>query len=98
MKKLKEAGEQLAILQEKLAVQRIAVVEKTTACEALLQEITVATQRAEEKKAMAEEKGKEIAEQSKVIEVEKVSHPNVVLRRLYIAGKSLFMVFILVIW
>lgn len=72
MKKLVEASEQLAILNEKLAVQRIAVVEKTAGCEALLQEIAVATKRAEEKKAMAEEKGKEIADQSKVIEVEKV--------------------------
>jgi hypothetical protein len=73
MKKLVEASEQLAVLNEKLAVQRIAVVEKTAACEALLEEIAAGTQRAEEKKAMAVEKGKEIAEQSKDIETEKVS-------------------------
>ena len=72
MKKLVEASEQLAVLNEKLAVQRIAVVEKTAACEVLLKEIAGATQRAEEKKAMAVEKGKEIAEQSKDIETEKV--------------------------
>jgi dynein heavy chain, axonemal len=72
MKKLVEASEQLAVLNDKLAVQRIAVVEKTAACEALLSEISAGTQRAEEKKNMALEKGKEIAEQSKDIETEKV--------------------------
>ena len=73
MKKLVEASEQLGILNKKLAIQRVAVTEKTTACEALLKDISAATQKAEEKKTMAVEKGREIAEQSKIIEVEKAS-------------------------
>jgi len=73
MQKLLEASEQLLLLNDKLAMQRIAVTEKTSACETLLQEILAATSQAEEKKAMAEEKGKEIEEQSKMIEIEKVS-------------------------
>lgn len=62
----------LAVLNEKLAVQKVAVTEKTTACEALLEEIAVGTKQASEKKSFAEAKGQEIAEQSKIIEVEKV--------------------------
>ena len=70
--KIAEASEQLAILNEKLAVQKVAVTEKTAACEKLLEEISVGTKQATEKKKLAEAKGKDIAEQSKVIEVEKV--------------------------
>ena len=62
----------LAVLNEKLAVQKVAVTEKTKACEELLEEIASGTKTATEKKAFAEAKGEEIAEQSKVIEVEKV--------------------------
>ena len=54
----------------------MAVTEKTAACEKLLEEIASGTKRATEKKKLAEAKGKEIAEQSKVIEVEKVSIEN----------------------
>ena len=72
LQKIAEASEQLAILNERLAVQKVAVTEKTAACEALLKEIASGTKRATEKKKLAEAKGKEIAEQSKVIEVEKV--------------------------
>ena len=71
--KIAEASEQLAILNEKLAVQKVAVTEKTAACEKLLEEISAGTKQATEKKKLAEAKGKDIAEQSKVIEVEKVS-------------------------
>lgn len=70
--KIAEASEQLAILNEKLAVQKVAVTEKTAACEKLLEEIASGTTQATEKKKLAEAKGKDIAEQSKVIEVEKV--------------------------
>ncbi|KAI7812536.1 putative dynein heavy chain 10 [Triplophysa rosa] len=69
--KLKEASEQLAELNIKLADQKVVLAEKTSACEILLQEICSNTAVAEEKKALAEEKAKEIEEQNKVIVVEK---------------------------
>ena len=72
MQKLADASEQLTVLNEKLAIQRVAVKEKTEACEILLEEISAATQKAEEKKSQAVVKGKEIAEQSNIIESEKV--------------------------
>lgn len=72
LQKIAEASEQLAILNEKLAVQKVAVTEKTAACEELLKVIASGTKRATEKKKLAEAKGKEIAESSKIIEVEKV--------------------------
>ncbi|XP_060580911.1 dynein axonemal heavy chain 10-like isoform X1 [Ruditapes philippinarum] len=71
LQKIAEASEQLAILNEKLAVQKVAVTEKTAACEELLKVIASGTKRATEKKKLAEAKGKEIAESSKIIEVEK---------------------------
>jgi len=74
--KLFEASDQLAVLNEKLASQRVAVVEKTAACEALLNEIASATQRTEDKKSLAEEKGKDAEDQSKAIELEKVQQLN----------------------
>lgn len=52
-------------------MQKIAVTEKTEACETLLVEIQRATEQANEKKEMAQGKQKEIAEQNKVIVVEK---------------------------
>jgi len=70
--KLLEAGKQLGVLNEKLASQRVAVVEKTTACEALLSEIATATQRTEDKKTLAIDKGRDAEDQSKAIEQEKV--------------------------
>ena len=51
----------------------MAVTEKTAACEELLKVIASGTKRATEKKKLAEAKGKEIAESSKIIEVEKVN-------------------------
>ncbi|KAL7391500.1 hypothetical protein ABVT39_010104 [Epinephelus coioides] len=69
--KLKEASEQLAELNVKLAEQKVVLAEKSTACEALLKEITTNTTVAEEKKTLAEDKAKEIEEQNKVISVEK---------------------------
>lgn len=74
MTKIAEASEQLAVLNEKLAVQKVAVTEKTAACELLLVEISAATTQATEKKSMAEAKGKEIAEQSIIIGHEKVKN------------------------
>lgn len=72
LQKIADASEMLAVLNEKLAVQKVAVTEKTAACEVLLDEIARGTKAATEKKAFAEAKGEEIAEQSKIIEVEKV--------------------------
>jgi dynein heavy chain len=72
LQKLAEASEQLNELNKKLAVQKIAVTEKTEACESLLADITSGTEQATDKKQMAEAKGQEIEEQSKIISVEKV--------------------------
>ncbi|CAH2295752.1 dynein heavy chain 10, axonemal [Pelobates cultripes] len=69
--KLKEATVQLAELNEKLAEQKKVLAEKSTACEALLQEISDNTKVAEEKRELAEEKAAEIEEQNKNIVVEK---------------------------
>ncbi|XP_053327864.1 dynein axonemal heavy chain 10 [Spea bombifrons] len=69
--KLKEATVQLAELNVKLAEQKVVLAEKSSACEALLEEISVNTAIAEEKRKLAEEKAAEIEEQNKVIAVEK---------------------------
>ncbi|XP_070572584.1 dynein axonemal heavy chain 10-like isoform X2 [Ptychodera flava] len=71
MTKLEEASIQLNELNEKLAVQKVAVTEKTEACEKLLEEISSGTAQATDKKQIAVAKGIEIEEQSKVIAVEK---------------------------
>ncbi|XP_035829687.1 dynein heavy chain 10, axonemal isoform X2 [Aplysia californica] len=71
LSKIADASAMLAVLNEKLAVQKVAVTEKSAACEALLEEISTGTKQASEKKKFAEAKGEEIAEQSKIIEVEK---------------------------
>ena len=70
--KLAEASEQLEELNAKLVIQKVAVSEKTEACEALLAEIAAGTAQAQDKKQMAQRKGKEIGVQSKIIAVEKV--------------------------
>lgn len=62
----------LAVLNEKLAVQKVAVTEKTEACEILLEEIASGTAQATEKKQLAITKQKDIEVQSKIISVEKV--------------------------
>ena len=72
MQKLEEASVQLNELNEKLAVQKVAVTEKTAACEEMLAEISSGTEQAEKKKSFALAKGTEIEEQSKIIAVEKV--------------------------
>ncbi|XP_048858906.1 dynein axonemal heavy chain 10 [Brienomyrus brachyistius] len=69
--KLKEASIQLAQLNTKLAEQKVVLAEKSSACEVLLQEISINTAVAEEKKKLAEDKAREIEEQNKVIAVEK---------------------------
>ncbi|KAK1328247.1 hypothetical protein QTO34_011819 [Cnephaeus nilssonii] len=69
--KLKEASIQLDELNRKLAEQKIVLAEKSTACEALLDEIVTNTAIAEEKKKLAEEKAMDIEEQNKIIAVEK---------------------------
>ncbi|TPP59989.1 Dynein heavy chain 10 axonemal [Fasciola gigantica] len=71
LRKLAEASVQLEELNAKLAVQRVAVTEKTKACETLLAEIASSSQLATEKKELAVTKGKEIEIQSKEIAVEK---------------------------
>ncbi|KER29498.1 hypothetical protein T265_03876 [Opisthorchis viverrini] len=71
LQKLTEASLQLVDLNKKLAVQRVAVLEKTKACQALLGEITSSSQMATEKKQLAVIKSKEVEIQSKEIAVEK---------------------------
>lgn len=71
LSKLLAASEQLKELNEKLEIQKVAVTEKSEACEKLLEEIQRATELANEKKAMAVGKREEIAEQNKEIVVEK---------------------------
>ncbi|KAG8225247.1 hypothetical protein J437_LFUL008784 [Ladona fulva] len=69
--KIAEANVQLSELNEKLGVQKVAVSEKTAACESLLLEISESKKEATAKKEIATEKGIQIKEQSKVIKVEK---------------------------
>ena len=61
-------------LNEKLEIQKVAVTEKTEACEKLLEEITQKTNQANEKKEMAVGKRSEIAEEKIKISEEKVSN------------------------
>lgn len=78
MSKLLAASEQLVELNEKLEVQKVAVTEKTEACETLLEEITTKTNQANEKKRMAVGKKSEIAEEKVKIAKEKVRNYAVV--------------------
>ncbi|XP_076452214.1 dynein axonemal heavy chain 10-like [Babylonia areolata] len=71
LEKIAEASDMLKVLNEKLAVQKVAVKEKSAACEALLAGISKASTEATSKKAIAESKGKEIEEQSVIIVKEK---------------------------
>jgi dynein heavy chain len=73
LSKLLVASNQLAELNEKLAIQKVAVTEKSEACEKLLAEISQNTEKAMEKKQMAEAKKEEINQQNKIIVVEKVT-------------------------
>ncbi|GFO07645.1 dynein heavy chain 10, axonemal [Plakobranchus ocellatus] len=69
--KIADASAMLTILNEKLAVQRVAVREKTIACETLLAEIAQSSAEANEMKATAQVKANEIKESSKIIASEK---------------------------
>nr|CAD7428941.1 unnamed protein product [Timema monikensis] len=69
--KIAEASKELDELNKKLAVQKIAVAEKTAACERLLGEIKNATQVATEMKDEVTMKSNAMEEQSKIIAVEK---------------------------
>ncbi|RUS75419.1 hypothetical protein EGW08_016830, partial [Elysia chlorotica] len=69
--KIADASAMLTVLNEKLAVQRVAVREKTIACETLLAEIARSSSEANEMKATAQIKAAEIKESSKIIAVEK---------------------------
>jgi dynein heavy chain len=62
--KLEESSKQLDVLNVQLAEQNIAVKNKTEACNKLLEVITVNTKEAEEKKELAEAKGKELDAQN----------------------------------
>ena len=72
LSKLLAASEQLGELNEKLAIQKVAVTEKTESCEKLLAEIAARTEVATEKKHLALAKKNEIAEQNVQIIKEKV--------------------------
>lgn len=63
LEKLEESSQQLEVLNKQLAEQKIAVKNKTEACNDLLQVITVNTTVAEEKKALAEKKEVELDSQ-----------------------------------
>lgn len=71
LSKLIQASEDLAVLNKKLEKQKIAVTEKTQACEKLLEEITSRTAQAKEKQELALAKNKELGEQNIVIAAEK---------------------------
>ena len=72
MTKIAEASKMLVTLNAQLAIQKKEVQAKTEDCEKLLEEISSSTEEANRKKAMAQVKGKEIEESSKIIAVEKV--------------------------
>lgn len=63
--KLMEATEQIKVLNEQLQVQKVAVNEKSEACEILLKDISEKTAIGHEKKEMAQTKSVEMEEQNK---------------------------------
>ncbi|KXS21993.1 hypothetical protein M427DRAFT_494431 [Gonapodya prolifera JEL478] len=71
LSKLEEASSQLDVLNKQLAEQNIAVKNKTEACNKLLEVITTNTKEAEEKKDMAEKKGRELEVQNAQIAKDK---------------------------
>ncbi|EDV22455.1 uncharacterized protein TRIADDRAFT_50643 [Trichoplax adhaerens] len=71
--KLIEASEALKELNQKLEIQKVAVTQKTIACERLLEEISTRTQEVTEKKELAIAKSIDIEEQHKIIQVEKAA-------------------------
>lgn len=72
IEKIKEAEIELKKLNEDLVVQKVKVAKRTEEVEALLKEIADGTAEASEKKELALIKSKEIEEQTKVIDKEKV--------------------------
>ena len=66
LKKLMEATEQIKVLNEQLKVQKVAVSQKSEACEVLLKDISEKTALGQEKKEMAQTKSVEMEEQNKV--------------------------------
>ena len=76
--KIKEAEVQLDKLNKDLAVQKVMVTKRTEEVEALLREIAEGTKEANEKKDLAIVKGKEIAEQTVVIDKEKVGSATII--------------------
>ena len=64
--KLMEASEQIKVLNQQLEVQKVAVTEKSEACEVLLGDISTKTQLGKEKQQMAQSKSVEMEEQNKV--------------------------------
>jgi dynein heavy chain len=71
IEKIKEAEIELKKLNEDLAVQKVMVTKRTEEVEALLKEIEEGTKEANEKKDMAIIKGKEIQDQTVIINKEK---------------------------
>jgi dynein heavy chain len=71
MTKIEEASAELAVLNAKLAKQKIRVEEATRQCEAMLAEIDEGTRKATEKKDLASLKSSEIEEQARIISLEK---------------------------
>ncbi|XP_015836813.2 dynein axonemal heavy chain 10 [Tribolium castaneum] len=70
MTKIEEASAELAVLNKRLAKQKIRVEEATRACEAMLAEIDEGTRKATEKKDLASLKSSEIEEQARIISLE----------------------------
>ena len=81
--KLMEATEQIKVLDEQLKVQKVAVTEKSEACEILLTDISQKTRLGKEKKEMAQTKSVEMEEQNKVSHQGQVHpHPQLLLQAL----------------
>lgn len=70
MSKIEEASAELAVLNAKLAVQKVTVEEATRACEAMLAEIDIGTKKATDKKDLASLKSNEIEQQARIIVLE----------------------------
>ncbi len=64
--KLMEATEQIKVLNDQLKVQKVAVNQKSEACEVLLSDISEKTALGQEKKELAQTKSVEMEEQNKV--------------------------------
>ncbi|XP_050527907.1 dynein axonemal heavy chain 10 [Daktulosphaira vitifoliae] len=71
LRKIDEAEVQLVILNKELEEQQVLMAEKTSACESLLKEISIASKRGNDKKEIVETKTTEIKKASKIINAEK---------------------------